>query len=227
MVNYNCKTMHILVTLGLLVKKPLDRSLIPQYQFNKTKQHKNNEMSKSKSNMLSSMCVLFYSSFVCISAFANVSFQTTLNQHSCVRGPLRECGSIQSGASGLPYYCAPLACVSEVIEFLAVWWHNKPKTKNRCRPVTGSVTGAKRVNGRALTGPVTGAKRVHMMKYSKYSPQSGDCVTHYNKLQHTAKHCNTPPRTTPHWDMVWQTATNSNILQSTAPRYIALYHTEI
>jgi len=129
MVNYNCKTMHILVTLGLLVKKPLDRSLIPQYQFNKTKQHKNNEMLKSKSNMLSSMCVLFYSSFVCISAFANVSFQTTLNQHSCVRGPLRECGSIQSGASGLPYYCAPLACVSEVIESLAVWRHNIPKTK--------------------------------------------------------------------------------------------------
>jgi len=76
------------------------------------------------------MCVLFYSSFVYISAYANVYFQTIFNQHSCVWGPLRECRSIRSGASGLPYYCAPLVCVSEVIELLAVWRHNKPKTKN-------------------------------------------------------------------------------------------------
>jgi len=36
--------------------------------------------------------------------------------------------SIRSGASGLPYYCAPLVCVSdsEVIELLAVWRYNKP-----------------------------------------------------------------------------------------------------
>jgi len=86
-------------------------------------------MSKSKINLLSWMCVLFYSSFVCISAYANVYFQTIFNQHSCVRGPLRECRSIRSGASGLPYYCAPLVCVSEVIELLAVCQHNKPKTK--------------------------------------------------------------------------------------------------
>jgi len=37
--------------------------------------------------------------------------------------------SIRSGASGLPYYCAPLVCISVVIELLAVWRHNKPKTK--------------------------------------------------------------------------------------------------
>ena len=37
---------------------------------------------------------------------------------------------IWSGASGLPYYCAPLVCVSEVIKSLVVWWHYKPKTKN-------------------------------------------------------------------------------------------------
>jgi len=42
---------------------------------------------------------------------------------------LRECRSIWSGASGLPYYCAPLVCISEVIESLTVWRHNKPKTK--------------------------------------------------------------------------------------------------
>jgi len=55
---------------------------------------------------------------------------TTSKQHSYVRGPLRECRSILSGASGLPYYCAPAVCVSAVIDLLAVWRHNKPKTKN-------------------------------------------------------------------------------------------------
>jgi len=85
-------------------------------------------MSKCKIDLLSWMCVWFYSSFVCISACANV-YSRTFNQYSCVRGPLRECRSIRSGASRLPYYCAPLVCVSGVIELLAVWWHNKPKTK--------------------------------------------------------------------------------------------------
>jgi len=39
--------------------------------------------------------------------------KTKQHTHSCVRGPFRECRSIQSGTSGLPYYCAPLVCVSE------------------------------------------------------------------------------------------------------------------
>jgi len=43
---------------------------------------------------------------------------------------LRECRSIRSGASVLPY-CAPLVCISVVIELLPVWRHNKPKTKNQ------------------------------------------------------------------------------------------------
>jgi len=52
-------------------------------------------------------------------------------QYKYVRGPLRECRSIRSGASGLPYYCAPLVCVSDVIDSdsLAEWRHNKPKAK--------------------------------------------------------------------------------------------------
>jgi len=56
---------------------------------------------------------------------------TTFKQHSCVRGPLRECRSIRSGASGLPYDCTPLVCISAAIGLLAVWLHNKPKTKNQ------------------------------------------------------------------------------------------------
>jgi len=55
---------------------------------------------------------------------------TTSKQHSYVQGPLRECRSIRSGASGLPYYCTPLVRISVVIGLLAVWRHNKPKTKN-------------------------------------------------------------------------------------------------
>jgi len=62
-----------------------------------------------------------------------------IDAHTCVYtcfeitvlGPLREWRSIQSGASGLPHYCAPLVFVSEVIESLAVCLHNKPKIKNQ------------------------------------------------------------------------------------------------
>jgi len=53
---------------------------------------------------------------------------STSKQHSSVRGPLRECRSIRSGTSGLPYYCTPLVCISAVIGLLTVWRHNKPKT---------------------------------------------------------------------------------------------------
>ena len=47
---------------------------------------------------------------------------STSKQHPCVRGPLRECRSIRSGASGL-------LCISAVIGLLAVW--RQPKTKKR------------------------------------------------------------------------------------------------
>ena len=94
-----------------------------------------------KINLFLFMFVLFYWSFVCISAYANVYFKTTIirqnikmipfNTTSWVRGPLRECRSIRSGASRLPYYCTPLVCISVVIELRSVWQHNKPKTKNQ------------------------------------------------------------------------------------------------
>ena len=99
--------------------------------INNEKSKSNIKMSKPKINLLSWMCVLFYSSFVCVSAYVSVYFQKIFNQNSCVRGPLQECHLIWSGASRLPYYCAPQICVSDVIESLAVWRHNKPKTKNQ------------------------------------------------------------------------------------------------
>ena len=66
------------------------------------------------------MCVLFYSSFVCLYVYA-YDFKSQVH-----------CGSaLRPGASGLPYYCAPLVCVPAVLGELAVWQHNKPKTKNQ------------------------------------------------------------------------------------------------
>ena len=66
------------------------------------------------------LCVLFYSSFLyCVCVFLDI------------QSPLREYRSIRSGASGLPYYCAPRVCISVVIGLLAVCWHNKPKTKKK------------------------------------------------------------------------------------------------
>jgi len=38
--------------------------------------------------------------------------------------------TIRSGFCGLPYYCAPLVCIPDVIRGLAVWRHYKPKTKD-------------------------------------------------------------------------------------------------
>ena len=64
---------------------------------------------------------------------------STSKQHSGVRGPLRECRSIQSGASALPCYCAPPVCVSEVIESLAVRRHNKPKPTKPFSPKNGEI----------------------------------------------------------------------------------------
>jgi len=58
-----------------------------------------------------------------------------------IQGPLRECCSILPGASVLLYYCAPLVCVPDVIGLLAVWWHNKPKTKKQSHCAPCAFTG--------------------------------------------------------------------------------------
>jgi len=72
---------------------------------------------------------------VCECLFQNNNFRTKFNlillQNKTCRGPLRACRSIRSGTSGLPDYCAPLVCVSVVMDVLAGWRHNKPKSKPR------------------------------------------------------------------------------------------------
>ena len=56
------------------------------------------------------MCVLFYFSFVCLHVCA---YASKFKFH---------CGSaIETGASGLPYYCTPPVCVPNVIGGVVVW----------------------------------------------------------------------------------------------------------
>jgi len=79
--------------------------------------------------------LIYYYDFISCSIprlFVYVRMQmSTSKQLLYVRSPLQKCRSIRSGASGLPSYCTPLVCISAVIELLAVWRHNKPKTKNQ------------------------------------------------------------------------------------------------
>ena len=68
--------------------------------------------------LLLRICVVFYSSFVRISAYANVYFKTIL----------REC--LQAGLpSGFPSTAPPPVCVSAVLGMLAVWIPNQTKKR--------------------------------------------------------------------------------------------------
>jgi len=85
----------------------------------------------------------FYHVFVfCSSSFVVYMRMriSTSKQHKFVRGPLRECRSIRSSASRLPYYCTSIVCISVVIGLLLVWRHNKSKTKIHDRCVFCSIT---------------------------------------------------------------------------------------
>ena len=77
------------------------------------------------------MSVVFYSSFVCISAYANLYFKTILRE--CLRARL---------PSGFPSTAPPPVLVPAVLGTLAVWIPNQKKKKspipnptNQPRPV--------------------------------------------------------------------------------------------
>jgi len=101
--------------------------------------NKHNEIYKHNSNAIRFNAILIPSSCMCCSYMLLVCvcafclFLICLYICVCVylqiQGPLRECRSIRPGASGLPYYCAPLVCDPAVLGLLAVWRHHKPKTK--------------------------------------------------------------------------------------------------
>jgi len=96
----------------------------------------NNEMSKSKiesitirNNLLFFMCVLFYPSFVCIYAYANVYFKTTIIKQNIKIILIAGVPSSQAPPGSL-IIVPPSVCVPEVIQS----WRSgsvdfKPKNK--------------------------------------------------------------------------------------------------
>ena len=81
------------------------------------------------------ICFLFYSSFVCTSACANIYFKTTFMCPRSMAGVPFD--SVRRFRATL--YCTPLVCVSDVIESLAVWQHNKPKTNKQKSQAAGKM----------------------------------------------------------------------------------------
>jgi len=80
---------------------------------NQHKQYKSQNLTSDlfpfKIILLLSMCLLLYFSFVCISAYANVYFKTTITKHE----NNTNCGSVfEPGAPGLPYYCTSICARS-------------------------------------------------------------------------------------------------------------------
>ena len=71
-------------------------------------------------NLLLFMCVLFYSSFVCISAYANVYFKTTIIKQNITIILIAGVPSIQT-LPGFLITAPPSVCVPDVFGVLAVW----------------------------------------------------------------------------------------------------------
>ena len=69
------------------------------------------------------MCVLFYSSFVCISAYANVYFETTITKQNIKI--ILIAGVLSSQAlPGFLITAPPSGCARDIIGALAVWIQN-------------------------------------------------------------------------------------------------------
>jgi len=72
------------------------------------------------------MCVLFYSSFVCISAYANVYFKTTIIKQNIKITLIA--GVLSSQAlPGFLITAPPSWCAPDIIGALAVWIQNQKK----------------------------------------------------------------------------------------------------
>jgi len=82
---------------------------------------------ESKIHLLLCMCVLFYESFVCIPAYANVQFSTTIIKQN-IRIILIAGVPSSQALPGFLTTAPPSVCVPEVTGALAVWIQ-KQKTK--------------------------------------------------------------------------------------------------
>jgi len=74
------------------------------------------------------MCVLFYSSFVCTSAYANVYFKTTIRKQNIKTILIAGVPSSQA-LPGFLITATPCVCVPQLFDALDVWIQN-PKKKN-------------------------------------------------------------------------------------------------
>jgi len=74
------------------------------------------------------MCVLFYSSFVCISAYANVYFKTSIVKQN-IKTILIAGVPLSQALPGFLITAPPSVCVSAVLVSLAVWIQNQKNKK--------------------------------------------------------------------------------------------------
>jgi len=98
-----------------------------KYDYLSKKNYCSNATSKSKIKLLLRMSVVFYSSFVYISAYANVSFTTTLWE--CLRAGL---------PPGFPSTASPPVCVLAVLGTQACGSQTK---KNQKAPSSRATSG--------------------------------------------------------------------------------------
>jgi len=83
-----------------------------------------------KTNLLLFMCVLYYLSFVCISAYANVYFKTTIIKQNIKIIFIAGVPSSQA-LPGFLITAPPSVCVPDVIGVLAVWIQKIKNKKNQ------------------------------------------------------------------------------------------------
>jgi len=76
------------------------------------------------------MCFLFYSSFVCISAYANVYFETTIIKQNIKIILIAGVFSSQK-FPGFLITGPPSGCAPNIIGALAVWIQNQKKRKRK------------------------------------------------------------------------------------------------
>ena len=107
-IKINCNRFHIIIMLNI------------------------NNVRKAKLNLPCSICVLFYSSFVWISAYANVSFNMRMYTSINTKKSEVHCGSAVGFGQVLPGFlitAPPSVCVSAVLGALALWIQNQKKEK--------------------------------------------------------------------------------------------------
>jgi len=102
-------------------------------RFSSSKKPKNQAWSITiQNNLLFFMCILFYSSFVCIYAYANVYFKTTITKQHIKKILIAGVPSSQA-LLGYLITAPPSVCVPDVTGVLSVWIKNQKKKKKSCK----------------------------------------------------------------------------------------------